>query len=276
MSPEAGDKVGSTPRASSVCTAWADHEDACPPCDSYSFTEDQLDQAFLVASDVLWNLTGRRWPGVCTDRVWPTARYRGVDGPPRWWPGIATRGPSSAWGWCSCNRSRVFGCSSIPEIALPGRPVDPTSITVMIDGNSFTDFELYDHNKLTRTDGEGWPCCQNLLLADDEPGTWSIAYSFGTLPPVGGGMAAASLGCELALAYWGAAGDAGKCRLPKRVQTITRAGTTIALLDPLKLFAEGLTGLPEVDLWVQSVKLGDGGRRGRLLTRRSTLRRMGS
>ena len=38
--------------------------------------------------------------------------------------------------------------------------------------------------------------------------------------------------------------------------SITRQGISLAVLDPLTLFVDGLTGLPEVDLWVQSVRLG--------------------
>jgi hypothetical protein len=47
------------------------------------------------------------------------------------------------------------------------------------------------------------------------------------------------------------------CRLPKRVQTVTRQNVTLAVLDPLTLFKDGMTGLAEVDLWVAADARGD-------------------
>lgn len=256
-----------------MCAPWATHEDACAPCDTYLLTEDELDRAFLVASDILFNLTERRWRGVCTDKVRPTARYRRHDAGARWWPATG----DYQYGFCSCNRSRDFGCTRIPEIVLPGSPVIADGLVVKIDGNEVHDVIVFDRHRLTRTDGQGFPCCQNLLLDDDQPHTFSIEYPFGRLPPIGGVMAAAQLGCQLAMAFNPGAVADGACKLPKRVQTITRAGTTIAVIDPLTLFKDGLTGLTEVDLWVNSIRAGDKRRRGKLIVpgRRSTMRRMG-
>lgn len=255
-----------------MCAAWATHEDACAPCNTYELTEDELDRAFLVASDVLFNLTERRWPGVCVDKVRPTARYRRHDASPRWWHATG----DYRYGFCSCNRSRDFGCLTIPSIELPGRPVHADGLVVKVDGE-VVEAIVYDRNKITRADGKGWPCCQNLLLPDTEHSTFSVEYPYGLGPPIGGVMACAQLGCQLALAFNPDALSDGACKLPKRVQTITRAGTTIAVIDPLTLFKDGLTGLSEVDLWVSSIRAGDKRRRGKLIIpgRRSTMRRMG-
>lgn len=232
-----------------TCSPWATSEDVTSgPCSSYETDPDELDEALQIATDMLYGLTRRRWAGICTDVVRPNAEWRAWSAP-RWWPASG----SSAWGWCSCHRGRESGCSSVPEIKLPGYPVDPTpaNITVMIDGVQLDadQYRVDDHRYLVRTDGEGWPCCQNMELDDTEEGTFSIAYPFGAMPPVGGVRAVKVLGCQLMLGW---AGDED-CQLPERVTVLTRQGVTMALLDPLTLFDDGKTGVPYVDMWVSSV-----------------------
>ena len=106
-------------------------------------------------------------------------------------------------------------------------------------------------------------CCQRLDLADTEEDTWSITYTYGQNPPIGGIRAAAVLACELTLAFQPE--TVNQCRLPKRVTSITRQGVSMAILDPLTLFADGLTGLSEVDLWVSSVAVGAKRRRASVI-----------
>jgi hypothetical protein len=98
-----------------------------------------------------------------------------------------------------------------------------------------------------------------LDYADTEEDTWSVTYTFGQDPPLGGVKAAASLGCQLALGWQPETVD--QCRLPQRVTSYARQGVTLAVVDPLTLFADGLTGLTDVDLWVQSIMLGAARRR---------------
>lgn len=243
---------GSSPE-SSVCQPWATHTDvhgtACDAVDP-----DLLDDACLVASDMLFNLTGRRWPGVCSDKIRPQATWKKWDGPPQWWPSTLASGMQSPWGFCSCNRGRETGCARIPEIRLPHAPVISSGVVVTVDGTVFNEWRVDDRQYLVRTDGSGWPCCQDLLLEDDAVNTWSVQYPWGRLPPIGGKMAAAALGCQLALAY--DPSTAGQCALPAKTQSVTRAGTTIRMLDPEKLLMNGLTGFAPVDQWVNSVMVG--------------------
>lgn len=243
----------------STCTAWADEADLCAPCADYeAFDGGLIEDSLQLASDVLFNLTGRRWPGECETTIRPQARWRQASSH-RFWPGNA----DNTWGWCSCARGRETGCSSVSEVRLPGAPIALDSIFVTIDGDSFSDWRLDDGNWLVRTDGEGWPCCQDLDAPAGDEGTWSIAYARGLGPPIGGIRAAAALACEFMLAC---TPDAeGECRLPKRITSITRQGVTIAVLDPLSLFGDGLTGIPEVDLWVGSVMKGDARRRANVM-----------
>jgi hypothetical protein len=114
---------------------------------------------------------------------------------------------------------------------------------------------LPDPDDLEQPGRTAWPCCQDLSVALGSEGTFQLTYSWGSAPPIGGTMAAAALGCQLAMGCQPE--TIGRCRLPKRVTSITRQGVAVAaVLDPLDLFARGLTGLPEVDLWVASVNRG--------------------
>jgi hypothetical protein len=60
--------------------------------------------------------------------------------------------------------------------------------------------------------------------------------------------AAAILACELVKAHLGV-----DCALPARVQTLTRQGMSMAILDPQEFLAFGRTGLYEVDLAIAAV-----------------------
>jgi hypothetical protein len=79
--------------------------------------------------------------------------------------------------------------------------------------------------------------------------TWSVTYQQGKPVPVGGQIAAGLLACELAKA---ACGDKS-CGLPQRVQSITRQGVTVAVLDAFDDIDTGHTGIWLIDSWVASV-----------------------
>lgn len=241
--------------ATRTCTPWADSGDAIAPCNDYTVDPAELDMAMSVASNVLYNFTNRKYRGICTDFIRPTARWRTYDGPPAWWPIVGGNLRPARYGYCSCNRSPDFGCARMPMIRLPGYPVIRSSIVVTIDGVLFTGWELEAKRRLVRTDGEGWRCCQNRHVADGEVGTWSIEYSYGVNPPADLKRAAVILGCQLYNAWH--PGEGRTCQLPQRVTTISRQGVTLAILDPLKLFDEGKTGIPSVDMIVAADRKGD-------------------
>lgn len=264
-----------------TCTPWVTSADAVAPCNTYDIDPNLLDQTMQMAGDILFALTGRKYAGTCTDTVRPLASRRPAPGWHRWAPS------SSYYGWgafasgrdyCACNRSTDFGCGSIPEVRLPGFPIHPGSVDVRVDGVTFTDFRVDEGRRLVRTDGAGWRCCQNLLLDDTQPGTWSVTYDYGLNPPAGGRLAAAVLGSQLYLAYPGAPGvDDKQSLLPKRITSITRQGMTLAVIDPLTLFADGMTGIPFVDAWVAADRIQDQRRRANVLVpgRSRSFRRVG-
>jgi len=258
-----------------TCAPWASHEDAAIGMLTYEIDPDLVDEAFQAAGDVLYELTGRRYPGVCHDFYRPQSQWRQVDGPPRWWPSTISFGYGTQYGWCSCHRGRETGCTTVHEVKLPGHPAIRDSIVVKIDGVVFNSWTLDDGRFLKRVDGQGWPCCQNLNLPDSEPGTFSIAHDFGLHPPRGGTRAAVLLGTSL-FAEWHP-DLAGKCKTPARATRVTRTGITVELGDPVAMIENGLTGIRSVDLWVASVLIGQKRRRAAVLVpgRHRSVRRVG-
>jgi hypothetical protein len=229
--------MSSTP---SLCTPWADAADVCAPC--AEMEEATLTPWLDMASSVLFELTGRRWPGLCSETVYPSAE--------------------ACMAWVRRNGHAYARPRGLPrEFPLPGYPV--VSITeVLIDGVAVDParYRVDDQRWLvympesTIAERQGWPLTQSVKAAAGEENTWSVEYVFGSLPPSGGTEVAAALGCQLALSC---DPDAeGECRLPQRVTSITRQGISMAILDPLTLFQDGLTGLPEVDLWVSAMNRG--------------------
>lgn len=237
----------------STCTPWATAADAP---ENYEGDPDVLERAFALSSDVLYELTGRQWPGTCHDKVRPLAQWR-ESAVPRWWPFTFANGSSArgGWGFCSCHRGRETGCNYLSEIRLPGNSVHVDTLVVKVDGVEVTDYQLHDGRYLVRTGPVGWPCCQQLTLADTEDRTFSVEYDFGPVTPAGAVAACIAYGEQLAYAMDPAL-SIDKCQLPRRVTTITRLNITQIILDPMTLVKDGMIGLSAVDQWVQSILIG--------------------
>lgn len=101
-------------------------------------------------------------------------------------------------------------------------------------------------------------CCQDMKLASTEDDTFEVTFVHGREAPeeLGAVRAAAILACEIALAC--SPETASKCRLPKRTQSVARAGITINLIDPTEFLnlergKPMRTGLPEVDMFLSAV-----------------------
>lgn len=238
----------------STCSPWATEEDLCGPCVGYDSTLDPyIERGLVIASDVLFRLSGQQFPGVCEGTIRPCCKPSSgalatIDPlmlvrylPATWTP---------AWGFCSCAGSDRCGLGGSREVKLPNAPVNEVS-EVKVDGDILdpADYFVDDEFRLVRRDGV-WPCCQRNDLDDTEVGTWSVTYSWGTPPPPAGVLAAAVLGCEIAMACDPETPE-DKCRLPRRVTSIIRQGITIVMapsdfLDP----RTGKVGIYEVDLFV--------------------------
>lgn len=237
----------------SVCSTWATIADVCGPCAAYDFPTAPLEAGLLVASEILYYLTGMVWPGECVDTVRPCAERSVQVRAGGWAPSSST-----AWGYCGCHADSSCGCSTLSVIRLPRRPVTSV-VSVKLDGLVLdpTFYRVDDWHRLTYLPGagdtrQGWPCCQRLDLPATELDTMEVVYAYGSGPGLGGVQAAAALGCEFALATQGSSA----CRLPRRLNTITRQGVTMTFLNDLNALRDGWTELPEVDAWLAAVRYG--------------------
>lgn len=207
-----------------------------------------------AAVEYLWNWTGRGY-GLCPVTVRPCRSECSLGmphpldpvGPWMWGPVLlAGQWYNLACGICG----DLCSCVGTPQaLRLPG-PID--SITqILIDGQALAQAAYRVDNGwvLVRQDGDGWPSCQDMSLPAGEVGTWSIEYVKGTPVPLGGQVAAGVLAIELAKF---ACRDS-TCQLPRRVQSVTRQGVTVAILDSFDDVDKGRTGVWLVDSWVASV-----------------------
>lgn len=239
-----------------LCSAWATTADLCFPCDDYALDPDLLESKLLAASEILYLLSGQQFPGECSETIRPcsTSPLTGV--PYRmmaFTPASETGGRMA----CGCGTWDSCSCPSLSQLKLPRDGV--TAITeVLIDGEvvDASEYRLDWDGLLVSTTDRRWPCCQNLRLADTEPGTWSIAYTYGKPVPEAGKIAVATLACEL---YLSCQPDevSRACRLPANWTSIARQGVTVARLvqETLSLRQRGPVrfGINEIDMFLIAV-----------------------
>lgn len=231
-----------------TCSNWATGEDLRGRCADLVFEPEDIEEAMQAASHILYELSGRQFPGICSAVVRPCARPKSSS--------IVGYANNVLWrGSCGC--TDLCGLSTRARISLDPYPVTSVS-AVKVDGVLLTADEFYvlERKYLVRnadSDGnnDGWPCCQRLDLDSTEEGTFEVTFSYGRNPPVAGKRAAATLACELLLLS--KPSEEKHCRLPQRVQTVTRQGVSMVLIDPLDVFDQGKTGIPEIDLWLKAV-----------------------
>lgn len=249
--------VGGNQIRTGPCSDWCSIDDV-RGLDTYSDTTKLptplVMQMIPVASEWLYERTARRYSGICNATVRPCRRstssgFNGSSIPASWsWTG-SVGGWLSQWGMCGCDQHSVRSCSCswLSELTLGYYPVQQIT-EVRIDGAVLpsANYRLDDHRWLVRLDGQGWPCCQDLTAAPSAVNTFQVKVLYGTAPPQGGTLAAAVLAGELALSA-----SHQECRLPKRLQTLTRQGVTMAILDPMTMMKDGLFGIPEIDWFVQ-------------------------
>lgn len=249
-----------------LCEDWCTVEDVIGVSDSGSATcgpcapkegDPPLDEALIadaisLASEVLYGLTGEQFGGLCEQTFRPCARRRCWAGRRRVWnqpTGSAFNGAS-----CACPLERPCGCARLHRVELPAWPVAAV-LQVLVDGVELdpSAYRVDEERWLVRLDGDGWPVCQDLEAAGDQPDTFQVTVTAGVERPPGGRIAAAKYACELARSWCGQ-----ECDLPGRVTAVTRQGVTYSFDSSARLVAEGRVGLASVDAWVRSVNGGDG------------------
>lgn len=243
------------------CQPWADGEAvvACGADLGVGTDVWRLDDAAHDASVILFEISGRQFPGVCTKTVRPCA-----DRTTCWHDGLQAY---SWWGtdstWRSEAGSRLCGCHRPSQVKLSGYPVRRITevkidgdVLAHLDDDSNPNWRLDKNRFLTRMDSPGppvqrrfWPGCQNTSLNDTEAGTFSVSYEWGVEPPTLGRQAAAQLARELWLAC-----STGECKLPTKVTKIVRQGVTIERASSLAaMLRQGSTGLQVLDAFIATV-----------------------
>jgi hypothetical protein len=170
-----------------VAAPWASIDDVrmCAPCAS---ADDALLSVSLdVASDLLFTLSGSRWRGVAQSTVRPCCQNE-MRGAYRLASDLSVVvGPISldqtSYG-CGCRNQVILGASPIVDI-----------IEVLVDAQVVPEsaYRVDDFRYLIRTDGQGWPCCQD-WDADPETDrdTFQVTFRHGSAPPEAGRRAAAA------------------------------------------------------------------------------------
>jgi hypothetical protein len=214
-----------------VCSAWATLEDL--PDDKPDLGDERWGELLLVATEILWALSGRRWSGDGSCEATATL-YVENDRCCGWWPG----GAPVAGYFFPALISRSPSASQ-RAVKLPHDEVTEV-LSVTVGGVAFTSWR-HTGAWLHRTDGRGWQDCAAADVV--------IEYLWGKAPPAGGKRAAVMLALELGKAE---VGDSS-CRLPKRVVSVTRQGVSMTLLDPQTFLQRGKLGIPDIDQWLASV-----------------------
>lgn len=210
------------------CQPWCtwDEVEACGSVTPEPTNEIAKELWIDQASEIMFNLTARRYPGVC----------------------VVTRSLCYACAHC---RPLVCSCDPYPGIDLGGRYPVWGVYSVIVDGTPLdaTSYAIRGRRWLVRTDGQVWPSGWNAI----DPNAWRVQYAVGELPTTAARLAAARLALEIAKRC---SGDAS-CKLPQRVTNVVREGVTFTVLDSMKMIAEGRTGLDLVDLWIASDNIGN-------------------
>jgi len=217
----------------SCCSTWSDYS-----------TELQTAAAEYGAF-TMWAATGRRF-GLCTRTIRPCGRqctncangYFWSEG--MWVPYIF----NGIWRNCWCG-SNLGCCTCQPscQVWLPGPVASIPATGITQDGAvvPVNSWRVDNGMWLVRTDDECWPDCQD-YDADSGTNTLMVTYQQGLPVPAILSRAAGELACEWAKSCLGQ-----PCRLPQRVQSISRQGITIAMVDVDSLLIRGFTGIQTVD-----------------------------
>ncbi|URC17643.1 head-to-tail adaptor [Gordonia phage Tardus] len=221
-----------------------------------ALTADERTQAQNWATEILWALSGRVF-GTRLVTVRPSHRpprrgstYDGTLSPGRHGvyaaSGLLIGSTAQVLTQCSCI---VDDCrhQTAADLALPG-PVAEV-VEIRIDGAVVPDttYRIRNHRWVRRTDGRAWPMRQNLNAADNEVGAFAVTYRQGIDAPEAAQYAAGIMAVEYIKSRRGQ-----KCRLPRGVTEANRNGLQVTI-DPRAYFAEGMTGIEDVDQWLLAV-----------------------
>lgn len=214
----------------SICSPWITPEELCcegtqdsEDCNGnavvpvFAWTDDQIIES---ASNILYNRTCLKFPGLCEITVWPCPDCN-----------------------CGCH---PCGCGTFSHMELPTDYPIQSITAVRIDGVALdpSDYRLDNNTFLVRMDGQRWPSCNSFGLPNTSSSEIQVDAIVGREPPIELRMAAADLACELKKACSGSE----DCSIPPHVRSIARRGVSIQIDDITSLFKDGLFGIPSVDM----------------------------
>jgi len=219
-----------------LCQPWGDVARLCCPdetltdCDpgtvdvpaTYKYTDSQF---LEMASNILFRITCYRFPGICSTTIKPCVHC------------VCTCSP------CNCvNRYEPLPISlTYPLVGL-------TSVVEGGVAQPLTNYRIDDYSRIVRLDNLAWPRCNNLSGEVGDSDVWEITLDYGRSVPLELQYAAETLACQLKKAC-----DAqASCELPAHVRNVVRQGVSIEVDSAYKYFAQGLTGVQEVDQILQA------------------------
>ncbi len=246
------------------CQSWISADDLSALCGAPVDTNAQAQYATVAveASMLAYELSGRQFSGLCgpvTVRPCrsPCTNWFGPTGGWSWSWGYWSGDWGFGWAWGNDQGGRLCSCGYDSYVELAGYPVrEVTQVkiggsvlpAVFMDGSP--QYRLDQWRYLTRLSDPDdpdfplfWPRCQRLDLEDDQPGTWSVSFTFGVDPPPLGLEAAKALGCQMLLALSGK-----PCQLPSNASRIVKQGVTVERITPLaQMLRSGSTGIFMLD-----------------------------
>lgn len=241
---------------SGPCQAWLPADCVEWP----SSTDDVREMALMAATEVLWNLTRRRF-GTCQISLRPCKQECWSEGFLSWMYGswLPTYGGGLGYGWpypaliggrwynLGCGQcGDTCTCGVLHQIELPYPVADV--IEVKIDGAVIVtgDYRVDSWRYLVLLNGHEFPQCNDLELPDTEPGTWSVTLTVGETVPQLGKFAVDQLGLQIALGCVGS----GACSLPSgTLKSLDRQGVKQEFMEGAWL--AGYRGMPAVQSFLQ-------------------------
>lgn len=203
------------------CASWLTGDDVVECCqlaeDTVGTFTSLLDDVAGVASQLLYEFSGRRFSGLCSRTVRPchTDCSCGIQ--------VLSRGhvvsPNGTWPCAGIH----CGCQSLSRVLLSGYVREVTQVKIDGDVVAASGYRVDENRWLTRLDGERWPACARLDLADTEEGSFSVTYTYGVPVPLMGVEAAKELACQV----FAQCSGVGECKLPRGATRVTRQGVTI-------------------------------------------------
>lgn len=242
------------------CTAWTTPEEVadCGGLTLDSTTQAPIEDAIVIASNILYPISGHQYVGSCQQTVRPCRTRPGC------FDQVLSRGHIVSWsgrGWTCEDGSGVCGCSPLAKVRLPGYPVtEIVEVTIdgaVVDPSTYAIEEWMDlvRVRVSADDtNEWWPACQQRDLPSTEVGTFSVTYLYGVDPPAEGQRAAAELALQI---YYACTGNTA-CQLPLGTKQVVRAGVTINVGGFVSWAydydaRQWRTGLKMVDLFLNTV-----------------------